>query len=90
MLDVYRLLARRVGTGTADELADELKTWHDAMVRHQRLLAATDGTCADAEECPHLDAADLWVRAQVIFGAEADTLTFLRSSAAARETARSR
>lgn len=90
MLDVYRLLARRVGTGTADELADELKAWHDAMVRHERVLAATEGTCVDVEECPHLDATDLWARARVVFGAEADTLTFLRSRAAARETARSR
>lgn len=83
MLDVYRLLANRVGTGDADELAHELRQWHDDMVRHERSLTATGRTCVDAEECPHFDAADLWRRARQVFGREADTLVFLRESAAA-------
>jgi hypothetical protein len=84
MLDVYRLLARRVGTANADELADELKAWHDAMVRHERALSTSDRGCADLEECPHLTAAELWTRAKEIFGEEADTLTFLRTRAETR------
>lgn len=81
MLDVYRLLANRVGTSDADELAHDLRQWHDVMVRHERLLAVTGGVCAAADDCPHIDAADLWRRARQVFGDDADTLTFLRTSA---------
>lgn len=83
MLDVYRLLANRIGTRDAEELAHELRRWHDAMVRHERLLTATNKVCAAADDCPHLEAADLWKRACQAFGDAADTLTFLRTSALA-------
>lgn len=82
MLDVYRLLANRVGTNDADDLAQDLRKWHDAMVRHERVLVGTGRVCAATDECPHLDAADLWTRARQVFGGDADTLTFLRASAA--------
>ena len=83
MLDVYRLLANRVGTNAAEELARELSKWHDAMVRHERVLAAVGRACLGTDECPHAEAADLWMRVQQIFGEHAAELTFLRTSAEA-------
>jgi len=81
MLDVYRLLANRVGTGDADELGHDLRQSHDAMVRHERVMANTGRRCPGAEECPHVDAVELWKRARNIFGEHAETLTYLRDSA---------
>lgn len=81
MLDVYRLLANRIGTGDADELGHDLRQWHDAMVRHERSLASTGQPCPAVDECPHVDAAELWNRARKIFGEHAETLTYLRQSA---------
>jgi hypothetical protein len=81
MLDVYRLLASRVGTPDALDLAHDLADWHDAMVRHERLQTALGATCAAVEDCPHAEARDLWRRARAAFGAGADELTFLRASA---------
>jgi len=81
MLDVYRLLATRVGTPDALDLAQDLADWHDAMVRHERSQAALGANCAGAEDCPHFEARDLWRRARQVFGNAADELAFLRSSA---------
>lgn len=83
MLQVYRRMASRVGTPDALELAQELADWHDAMVRHERSQAALGETCDAADECPHVDAMDLWRRAQRLFGADAEELAFLRASAGA-------
>ncbi|MCC7042868.1 MAG: hypothetical protein IT183_03345 [Acidobacteria bacterium] len=81
MLDVYRLLASRVGSPDALDLAHDLADWHDAMVRHERSQAALGASCAGVEDCPHFEARDLWRRARLVFGAAADELTFLRASA---------
>jgi hypothetical protein len=81
MLDVYRLLASRVGTPDALDLAHDLADWHDAMVRHERLQSALGASCPAIEDCPHAEARDLWRRARALFGAGADDLTFLRMSA---------
>jgi hypothetical protein len=81
VLDVYRLLANRIGTGDADELGHDLRQWHDAMVRHERSLAVTGQRCPGVDECPHVDATELWKRARKIFGEHAETLTYLRASA---------
>ncbi len=81
MLDVYRLLASRVGTPDALNFAHDVADWHDAMVRHQRSQAAQGARCAGVEDCPHQEARDLWSRARAVFGAAADELTFLRASA---------
>jgi hypothetical protein len=78
MVDVYRLLARRVGTDLADELANELREWHDAMVRHERLAGAG---CDRDDECPHVEAVELWARARKVFGREATSLRYLQQSA---------
>jgi hypothetical protein len=84
-VDVYRQVARRVGTTDALELAEELRQWHDAMVEHERTLTrfghAPDG-CRQQDECPHAEAADLWARAVVVLGSHADELAFLQRSAA--------
>ena len=81
MLHVYRLLASRVGSLDAQELAHDLADWHDAMVRHERSQTALGVACAAADECPHTEAPDLWRRARRLFGAGADDLVFLRASA---------
>lgn len=81
MLHVYRLLASRAGTPDALDLSHELVDWHDAMVRHERSQAALGDTCAGVEDCPHVEARDLWRRARQVFGTAADELGFLRSSA---------
>lgn len=84
MLYVYRQLAKSVGTADAAALAAELINWHDAMVHHTR-AATTPGTtrsCAEADGCPHVEARELWRRAQQLFGPDADRLTFLAGSAA--------
>jgi hypothetical protein len=81
MLDVYRLLASRVGTPDALDFAHDVADWHDAMVRHQRSQAALGASCAGVEDCPHLEALDLWRRARAVFGSAADELRFLRASA---------
>ena len=36
---IYRALGDRIGTGEARELAQQLVSWHDAMVKHLRALA---------------------------------------------------
>lgn len=78
MLDVYRVLANRVGGADAEELAQELSRWHDAMVLHERLATS----CADDDDdCPHTEARELWRAARQLFGDEADNLVFLRTAA---------
>lgn len=84
MLHVYRKLAHTTGTADAADLARKLIIWHDAMVRHSRATSApgtTTRSCAEVEDCPHVEACDLWRRAQQVFGAESESLTFLAASA---------
>ena len=77
-MNIYRHLGDQVGTGEARDLAAQLVAWHDAMVRHLRVLGARgDAQCA--EDCPHEDAASLWTAAMGTFGARARELVFLRS-----------
>jgi hypothetical protein len=81
MLHVYRLLASSVGTADALDLAHDLADWHDAMVRHERSQAALGTSCTAVDDCPHVEARDLWRRARQVFGTAADELAFLRASA---------
>ena len=77
-MNVYRHLGDQVGTNEARELAEQLVAWHDAMVKHLRVLSSRhDAYCG--EDCPHEDAASLWTAAQDAFGARARELVFLRS-----------
>ena len=82
-MNIYRRLGDQVATTEARELAEQLVAWHDAMVKHLRILASRqDAHCG--EDCPHEDAASLWTAAQQMFGASARELAFLRSHRQAR------
>ena len=77
-MNIYRHLGDHVATIEARELAEQLVTWHDAMVKHVRVLGSRhDAQCG--EDCPHEEAASLWTAAQMTFGARARDLVFLRS-----------
>ena len=77
-MNIYRSLGDQAGTAEARELAKQLVAWHDAMVKHLRVLGSRDDAqCAD--ECPHDEASLLWTAAQGVFGAKARELVFLRS-----------
>jgi len=77
-MNMYRVLGDHVGTSEAGELAEQLVAWHDAMVKHLRVVdSRRDATCLD--DCPHHEAMQLWSAAQQTFGTRANDLTFLRS-----------
>ena len=77
-MNIYRVLCDRIGTSEARELAHHLVDWHDAMVKHLRVVAShTTPICPD--DCPHVQAGVLWAAAQDILGASARQLGFLRS-----------
>ena len=77
-MNIYRRLGDQAATSEARELAEQLVTWHDAMVKHVRVLGSRqDAQCGD--DCPHEEAASLWTAAQRTFGARARELPFLRS-----------
>jgi hypothetical protein len=91
MVDVYRQVGYRVGTHEAVGLAQELRSWHDAMVSHQRTLARlgfSPQACEEWDECAHGLARELWNRAVRVFGDDADALTFLRECAGHRAEVR--
>src|SRR5690349_24832870 len=74
----YLHLGDQLGTADARDLAQQLVAWHDAMVRHVRVAGSRRGPrCLD--ECPHDEAATLWLAAQETFGRRAHELAFLRS-----------
>ena len=77
-MNMYRRLGDQVATTEARELAEQLVAWHDAMVKHIRVLSSRDDARC-AEDCPHDDAASLWTVAQDTFGAGARHLEFLRA-----------
>jgi hypothetical protein len=77
-MNIYRRLGDQVATSEARELAEQLVAWHDAMVKHVRVLGSRqDAQCG--EDCPHDEASSLWRAAQTTFGARAGELVFLRS-----------
>ena len=85
-MNIYRRLGDQIATSEARELAEQLVAWHDAMVKHLRVLASRqDAHCG--EDCPHEDAASLWTAAQQTFGRRARELEFLRSHRQARRLA---
>jgi hypothetical protein len=77
-MNIYRRLGDRIATSEARELAEQLVAWHDAMVKHLRVLDAPRGARC-AEGCPHEEAASLWAAAHRAFGEEALMLAFLRA-----------
>ena len=77
-MNIYRVIGDRIGTSEARELAQRLVAWHDAMVKHLRIVGSRP-TPQCGEACPHEQAGVLWAAAQDIFGANAKHLDFLRS-----------
>jgi hypothetical protein len=85
-MNLYRILGDYVGTSEARVLAEQLVAWHDSMVKHLRVVGPRRGS-ACADECPHDEAAGLWMAARTTFGARADNLAFLRSHGQGRPAA---
>ena len=79
---MYRAIGERIGTLEARELAEQLMVWHDAMVKHQRLVQTRGAGCGDG--CPHEEARKLWAAARSLFGDAAAGLTFLQRHGAGR------
>ena len=76
-MTLYLRLADQIGTLAARELAAQLVAWHDAMVKHVRVVGAQrTGQCG--EQCPHGDARVLWGAARETFGDLAAGLVFLQ------------
>lgn len=84
----YVVLGSSVGTAEAAALCVRLTAWHDAMVAHERRLRTgrTRDGCDD--ECPHVEAQELWTEALATLGPRAGELTFLRSRAKRMQPAR--
>jgi hypothetical protein len=76
-MNLYLRLADHVGTLAARDLAAQLVAWHDAMVKHARVVG-TQREVRCGEECPHADARVLWAAALETFGELAAGLTFLQ------------
>lgn len=77
-MNLYLHLGDQVATLEARELAQQLVAWHDAMVKHVRVVGVRRGPKCD-EECPHDEAGVLWTAAQQTFGGRAQELGFLRT-----------
>lgn len=77
-MNLYRRFGDQIGTIEARELAQQLVTWHDAMVKHLRVVGPSR-TYRCADDCPHEEARTLWSAVQEVFGERANELEFLRS-----------
>jgi hypothetical protein len=78
-VEVYRTIARQVGTPDALELAERLALWHDAMVAHQRAVGVAGEASECDDFCPHAEALELWKEAEAALGEAAAQLSFLKS-----------
>jgi hypothetical protein len=77
-MNIYRVLGDHVGTSEARDLAELLVVWHDAMVRHLRVVGPRRSEkCGD--DCPHEKARLLWAAAHAAYGTRARELVFLRT-----------
>ncbi len=76
-MNIYRVIGDRVGTLEARGLAQQLVEWHDAMVKHLRVIDLRRAECA--EGCPHEEARGLWAAAMDVFGPHAGDLSFLKT-----------
>jgi hypothetical protein len=75
-MSMYRLIETPDGLRAPSDLAARLVAWHDAMVTHERNRRTP---CDD--DCPHVEARELWAEAVAVLGETAHDLTFLRSRA---------
>ena len=65
-MNMYRIVGDRIGTRESRELAQRLVQWHDAMVKHLRVMKPHGKRCGDG--CPHEKARTLWSAALDVFG----------------------
>jgi hypothetical protein len=77
-MSLYRSVAAAVGTREAIDLAHRLAAWHDAMVIHRRHGGEAISPSCDMD-CPHEQAASLWLEAIDAFGERAHEFAFLRN-----------
>jgi hypothetical protein len=77
---MYRVLGDAIATLEARDLAERLVSWHDAMVKHLRVVSLRGASCDDG--CPHEQARLLWADALDVFGEQAGRLSFLRTHGA--------
>jgi hypothetical protein len=80
-MNPYRSVSNAIGTSEALAMAHRLEVWHDAMVLHQRSAGGSPGPLCD-ENCPHVEARQLWLEAVEMYGERAYGLRFLRSHGA--------
>ncbi len=79
-MNPYAMLAR-AGHEAHRRFLEELQHWHDEMVMHKRFVRRL-GPAGCSEDCPHAEGRRLWREARELLGPAADTLTFLRDTAA--------
>lgn len=80
-MNPYAIVSSAAGSAEAASLRVRLMAWHDAMVAHERHLRSGQIAGACDDECPHVEARDLWTEVSAVLGSRANELTFLRSRA---------
>lgn len=80
-MSMYKLIETAEGLRAPSDLAERLVAWHDAMVTHERGRRASQSSLQCDDECPHVEARELWAEAVAVLGDSAHDLTFLRSRA---------
>jgi hypothetical protein len=80
-MNPYAIVGLSSATPDAASLRERLVAWHDAMVAHERRLRAEPVADRCDDECPHVEAQELWAQAASVLGSRARELTFLRSRA---------
>jgi hypothetical protein len=83
IMNFYEMLAARVGSPEARQLANELSAWHDETVLHRRRAIHEPLSVPCSADCPYHEAPSFWNAARHVFGDAARELTFLRSLVAA-------
>lgn len=79
----YAILGSSAAPADSASLSTRLTAWHDRMVAHERQLRSGHAAGACDDECPHVEARQLWREAVATLGPRARELTFLYSRGAA-------
>jgi hypothetical protein len=80
-MNPYAIASLGTDSAGAASLRARLVAWHDAMVAHERRLRLDPTADLCDDECPHVEATELWREAAATLGPRASELTFLRSRA---------
>ena len=83
-MNPYAIVSSVIGAAEGASLRARLMAWHDAMVAHERRLRLGPSVEVCDDECPHVEARELWAEASATLGPRASELTFLRSRARGR------